>query len=973
LSQGQNTIGIPDIINYTKEKYGGGTQNRGVAQDRNGILYFANYEGLMSFDGTYWKLYPLPNRTVVRSVAIGEDNRIYAGGQNDFGYFSPDKSGRLTYTSLKPLLPAKHHSFSDVWTIIPFKGDVYFRSEERIFQLSHDNITVYPATGKWQFLGRSGDQLLAQDTKNGLLTLLKNVWTPFVKHAELPPTSLLSCCFAIGKDSTFLTTITDGFYILSGDRISRFKFKGHNPFSNQRILTAVPVTKDRIAVGTNLNGCYIIDKNGETVQNLSRKEGLQINNIISLFVDSNGNLWLGLDNGIDFIAYNNAITHIYPEALNEGEGYASIIYRNELYVGTSNGVYKVPLTDKEDLGYVNGEFRSVRNTKGSSWNLSEVNGRLLLGHHDGAFLINGETAVPLNKNGAFWRFLPLSNVLPASYAIAGNTGGLDLLRFEHGGFTSIGNLPLFNVASQFLELDNNNTVWVAHPYRGVYKLDISDLSRPVVKPYDEKNGLPSTLKIHLFKIKNRIAITTEKGVYEYNNSKDVFELSDYFAKFFGIRNIRHLQEDPAGNIWFVEGKNLGVVDLSGEKSETIYFQELDGKMVSGNEHIYPYNRFNVFVGAEKGIYHINYDEYKRNHYALQVGIRSVKAFGKTDSLLYGGYSQNINEKKVQAASEIPAIAHQWNSFRFEYSSPLYEQLNNVVYSYYLEQFDKGWSAWSKKPEKEYTNLPAGRYTFKVKTKNNLGKESPVSSYSFEVLPPWYLSRWAYSLYFVLLATVIYLAYLLQHRKFLRQQLRHEEEQKRMQYLHQLELDKSEKEIIALRNERLQAQIQHKNSELASVAMHLVQRGELLTKIKDELTRIKNGNMTANGNHNGHNSGNGNLPTDPAGNADFKKIIRILKEEEKLDKDWEHFAVHFDTVHSDFLKDLKEHYENLSSNELKLCAYLRMNLSSKEIAQLMNISVRGVEISRYRLRKKLSIPTEINLFDFLMKFNSHKSA
>jgi DNA-binding CsgD family transcriptional regulator len=162
-------------------------------------------------------------------------------------------------------------------------------------------------------------------------------------------------------------------------------------------------------------------------------------------------------------------------------------------------------------------------------------------------------------------------------------------------------------------------------------------------------------------------------------------------------------------------------------------------------------------------------------------------------------------------------------------------------------------------------------------------------------------------------------------------------------------------------------------------MHLVQKGELLTKRKDELTRIKNGN--GNGNGNGKNNGNGNHNngTDSANghnengnNEDFKKIIRILKEEDKLDKDWEHFAVHFDTVHSDFLKELKEHYPHLSSNELKLCAYLRMNLSSKEITQLMNISVRGVEISRYRLRKKLLIPKETNLFDFLMKFTSHKA-
>src|SRR3954447_14753965 len=100
----QNTIGIPDIINYPKEAYNAGTQNRSIVQDKNGIMYFANQEGLLSFDGTYWKTYPLTNKTIVRSLAIGKDNRIYVGGQDDFGYFSPDKTGKLVFKSLKTFL-----------------------------------------------------------------------------------------------------------------------------------------------------------------------------------------------------------------------------------------------------------------------------------------------------------------------------------------------------------------------------------------------------------------------------------------------------------------------------------------------------------------------------------------------------------------------------------------------------------------------------------------------------------------------------------------------------------------------------------------------------------------------------------------------------------------------------------------------------------------------------------------------------
>src|ERR1700729_4068028 len=108
----QNTIGIPDIINYSRDMYNAGTQNRGIVQDKNGVMYFANYEGLLTFDGNYWKNYPLPNKTVVRSIAKGKKNKIYAGGQDGLGFFSPGHKGKLVFSPLKSLVAKKNYSFS---------------------------------------------------------------------------------------------------------------------------------------------------------------------------------------------------------------------------------------------------------------------------------------------------------------------------------------------------------------------------------------------------------------------------------------------------------------------------------------------------------------------------------------------------------------------------------------------------------------------------------------------------------------------------------------------------------------------------------------------------------------------------------------------------------------------------------------------------------------------------------------------
>ncbi len=947
----QNTIGVPNIINYPTDAYNAGTQNWDIVQDENDYIYFANNEGLLRFNGTSWKLYQLPNRSIVRSIVIGKDKKIYAGGQNEIGYFSPDNNGRLAFTSLKKLLSPNDYSFSDVWDVVSFSNDIFFKAKDKIFQYNHKTIKIYNTSAEWRFLGLHNNQLIAEDSKAGLLQFSDGKWIPFLKENILPPGYLITSVIPFGKDSSLITTLKEGAYILNNNKVSKFQFAGTNPLGNDLVLSAIPLTKDWFAIGTNLKGSYIVNKKGEIIQNLSRKEGLQNNNVVSMFLDKRNNLWLGLDNGIDFVGYDNAIKHIYPEKLNEGVGYTSIIYKKQLYIGTSNGLYQVPIAEINDQSFINKPFTLVPNTVGSVWNLSVVNDNLLMAHHEGAFLIKNGAALPINTQTGYWNFLPF-NKDSSSFIFAGNYNGIDLLTLKNNTFTSSGTLPDINASPRSVAIDNNNTIWAGTSFRGVYKIQTTGGKISHYKLYTDKNGLPSLLRNRVFKVKNKIVVATQRGVYEYDSSKDVFEKSPYFKSFFDEKDIRYLKEDSLGNIWFIEGKNLGLLSFSGLKPQTIYFPELNGKLVSGNsgfEYIYPYDRYNIFVGSEKGFFHINLFDYLKNNNAVSIKITDVKSIGLRDSLLFEGYYANQNEVLKQLNGMIPKMNSNWSSFHFEYSSPSYGHQSNIEYSYLLKGFDDKWSPWSKKSEKDYTNLPAGTFTFQIKARNNLANESTVYSYSFTILPPWYKTKIASGIYILLLLALFYLLFLWQKKILFQQQQKHEAEQKRFQYLHQLELENSEKEIVKLKNEKLKAEIEGKNSELASVAMRLVHKGEILSKIKDELVRIRKTSNAENV------------------SEDFKKLIRALKEEDKMDEEWEQFAAHFNNLHGDFLKAMKEAFPNLTPNELKLCTYLYMNLSTKEIAQLMNISVRGVEISRYRLRKKLQISTETNLYEFLMDF------
>lgn len=937
-AQGQSTIGLPEISNYDKQTYRGGAQTRQVAQDKTGALYFANEEGVLKFDGVRWKLYPLPNKSLVRCLRFGPDENLYVGGQDEIGYFAPSLSGTLQFHSLKDKLPAADRSFTDVWEIGFSGGELFFQTSERIYRVGKKT-SVYPDR-HWRFMGLMGSTVIAQSAQRGLLFFQNGDWVPYTKStSELPDDFVATSLTHISRDSFLLTTLRQGVYMLTQGRALRWQSPVLETIAGKNISSACLVNKDHIALGTALNGCYIIDKKANLVQHFGRSEGLQDNSILSIFLDQQQNLWLGLHNGIDFIPYNNAVTHLASGPLAEGAGFTSRLFGNQLYLGTSIGLFTVPLLTAKEISASRAPLQPVPHTTGDAWNLSEVNGRLLMGHNEGAFLIRGAEVQSLDRATGYWNFQAFSSA--DSLMIAGTYKGISFYRKTAEGFAK---LPQdATIESARFVVTAYNRVWFSHPYKGIFSVDPNQPAAH--RRYGPKEGVASVNNNYLFRIKNELVLTTDSGVLVYQPREDRFVRSAFYNKHLPPYPIRYLKEDSRGNVWFVFEKKVAVLDLSGRLPQVIDFPELTNKFVAGFEHINHIDQHNILIGGEKGFYHINYARYKELNYPLQVLIAGVYAINQRDSALFGGYAGSVFGGHTTGSKALQ-LSYLFNSLRFEFASPVYGQLANIEYSCYLEGFDKAWSPFSRKKEKDYTNLPPGSYVFQVKARNNLGKESAIQRFAFVVLPPWYKTVWAYLLYALMIALVLYLLYRYQQRKFRAQQLRHEQEQRRLQYLHQLEMDKAEKELIALRNAKLEAELTVKNTELASAALHLVQKTDVLLKVREQMSKLKDSSPAA----------------DNA--ADLKKILKTLNEENRIEEQWQQFASHFDVVHHDFLSKLKKAHPTLTPNEQKLCAYLKLNLSTKEIAQLMNISTRGVEISRYRLRKKLGVPAGMHLYNFL---------
>ena len=951
---GQNTIGIPQIINFNKNDFRAGTQTWDIDQDSKGRMYFANNEGLLTYDGTFWKLHPLPNKTIMRSIAIDKNGIIYAGGQGEMGYFVPNERGFLKYISLTPLLPAKERSFADIWEIEIIGESVFFRASERmIMELRNKAISFHPPISGWQFMKKMGTILYAQDQKNGLYIYKNNAWR-LAANNQLLSGSMISGMIQTGKESSLILTYDRKSLTLRRD--SLFNNSGFElPASDFNFSKVTEINKGEFIAATTTDGCLIMKNDGKFVQKISRKEGLQNNNVISVFLDRDKNLWAGLNNGISFIAYNSAIKYITPNKENEAAGFSAKIFNNKLFIGSSDGCYSAELSPQnKDLSFLRSNFSLVGNSSGQVWRLEEVNQHLLMGHNNGCFDIIGNQAKLISRD-AGWTFLPTSPVPPAQNILTGTYSGLKMLTFNNGQFSDKGNLEGLYESLRFLTADSEGNIWASHPYRGIYKISISaDGKKYITRLFTEKDGLPSTLDNHVYKIKNRVIFGTNAGAYEFEAPTSRFIPSNFLQPIIGKNEVRYMNEDGQGNIWFCSGKKIGVIDFAEGNSipKPFYFSEITGQILSGFENIYAFDKSNIFIGSEKGVIHLNYEKYKANKLTLNMMLGNVRAIGKTDSTIFGGYF-NDGSATETTSKIIPSIGlvSNFNAFHFEYSSPSFGVQKNIEYSYRLDGYEKNWSNWSNKTEKEYTNLSAGSYVFHVKAHDNLGNESDEVKYNFSIQSPWYKSIWAYIFYLIIIALGIRKYGDWQKKKLLRQKSIYEKKQRQMSVEHQLEMEQNEKEIIRLKNEKLEAEIMLKTKELVDTSMQLVERSDALSKVKEGLQKLyKNTNE----------------------NHDIKKTIHLLNDIEKNSASWEKFAVHFDEINNNFLKNLKSHFPKLTNTDLKVCAYLQLNLASKEIAQLMNITVRGVEISRYRLRKKLGLTTEQSIAEFLDQYKEDKN-
>ncbi|PJJ10769.1 regulatory LuxR family protein [Flavobacterium sp. 1] len=929
-------IGLPFIKNYSRTDYKGGTQNWNIDQDKNGNLYFGNNDGLLQFDGSKWNTYKAKNSDAIKCLKVDSSGKIYVGCYNEFGYFKANSKGKLEYFSISNSLDKKTLGIIDfIWKIHLYKDEVIFQSFDHIYIYKNNKVKIINAPKRFQFSFLTNSRLYIQDISSGILEY-KNGRLNYLKGLNALNNSEVWGMIELEKNRILTATLDKGLFIIKNNQALPWNTEANTFIKKNGSLGCILYKNKYVVINSVLDGIIICDLNGNIIQHIDRSKGLQNNTVLTSFIDKSNNLWLGLDNGIAYVNENSFLTY-FGFSYNLGTVYSSVVHKGNLYVATNQGVFYHPW----DTDFKEGSFKLIEGTTTQAWNVQIINGELICASNKGALLIqNGKMIKNLDPKGYFgFKSIPNN----PNFFIGANYNGFSVFEKTGSGIKFRNKIEGIDKSSNSFEIDKDY-LWLKkdqYIHQIVLNKDLRKASTvKTFTQFSEQNSGTGSLQ----KINNKVFFQSNNIFYTYSRTQGTFTENVLMTNIFkSIPKIKKLTEDTNGNLWYNFNESMGALIKAGNgkyKHVITPFSNLTGKLVANYMSINTIDSKNTFIGLTDGLAH--YDASIETKSVLKP-IAHIRSFTFPGDTIYLGNKQDKIEKY-----ELPYSS---NQVKFTFSSPSYENLENIEFSYQLEGFDENWSDWSNNTIKEYTNLKEGNYKMKVKARNSFRIQSDETSIEFRVFPPWYRHSLAYFFYLLLTTGLVYYIRFRIRMKIRKNKYVETLEQRRL-YLEKetkirLEQYELEKEIEKLENDKLQIKILSKDKELVNNTLQVVKKNKILNGIIQRLRDINTSSF------------------DEAAKTQFTKLNKSIIKEVTTDKSWKDLEKHLKNVHFDFLKKLKEKHPSITPREMDLATYLLMNMSTKEIAEFMNISTGGVDLARYRLRKKLELNQKENLIGYFM--------
>ena len=936
----------PLVTQFTKGDYGAANQNWALGQDPDGIIYIGNGDGLLSYDGVRWTLTLLPRGKTVRSLWVDSSGRIYTGSFEEFGYFEKDCFGTLHYTSLSQQLNGYEWLNDEIWTIQQWGDAVIFQSFTSWFIYHNGIVEAKRSEDIFMFFSQASGKLYTDTGRFGVAEL-DPLTREFRKVSGVPFSSRLITTLPYGEDEWLFVTYSDGLFIFDGESFRPFRTGADNWLKTDQVNRAA-ISRDgtTIVVGTILGGAIAFDRRGEKLWTVNTGNVLQNNTVLGLFFDTDDNLWIALDKGIALVSTNPSILHISSFNPSVGSIYTAAYRPPYLYLGTNQGLYRAeysPLTRRM------GRVTPDSTVSGHVWDISLVDGELICGTNRATLSLTADgTRIMSPVEGGMC--LGRGRIHRREVLVQGTYTFITIYtRGEAEGWQYSHSLTGMMNPIKHIAVDYTGTIWAGHLHRGLYALRLSqDLSEiESITHFHSLDGA-NERPIGVFVVEGRVVFSDGVRFYTYDDiHKEIVpydELNDALGSFASAYRIC-----PAGGnrYWFITPGAAGLFAISSGEGErrteylkTVSYSWFGDRWLDGEQNAVPLSvttgraddgkgpEVETLFTLENGLALYAPDDTMSNSLPKELKIRNVVVSDPEtgEERLLPIYPRG--DEKV-------SFEYAFRNVGFSLYFPEYPAAADATFTYRLEGYDRMPQQPVTMPDKQYYNLPYGKYTFHATVSTRNGIELDSVSYPFEISPPLLLSATAKLLYVLLSLLAVY-CILLYIRLLIRRR-------------HRQVVTAQQERINALERLNLESEVKLKSKELAASTMELIKKNEVLIGIRTELTSQKEALGTQY----------------PA--KYYRKLTGIIDRSLSSEDDWVVFQANFDRIHENFFRNLVERYPSLTPGDLRFCACLRLNLSSKDIASLMNISLKGVEVARYRIRKKLGLPSEKSLSGFLIEF------
>lgn len=903
---------IPPVSKFTPDIYNADNQNWSITQTDDHTMFFANSKGLLKYDGERWELLGSINNTILRSVfAIGND--VYTGAYMEFGVWKKNDSGVYEYKSLSNTLDLIEDE--QFWNITTINEYVVFQSLDAIYlyHLETKEFKIISTPSEFTKIVELNNILYYHKKNEGLFKLI-NGKEEVVNTSDVFKKSILINMYTI-DNQIYAQMQFNG--IINIENNSLYSPNNESDlFDNVSVYNSLQLDNGNIYLGTISQGLIEISNN--TINfTLNQNNALSNNTVLSLFQDNQKKIWLGLDNGINCVDFSSSVTIFNDNNGSLGTIYDTIEFENRLYLGTNQGLFYFNSEDNK--------YKLIDGTKGQVWRLFAHQETLFCGHHNGTYIISGKTARFIDGAQGTWMF----RAIDENNIMSGNYEGLHVYSKRNSDWKHDRKVKGFDISTKYFEFIDSLNLLVNHEYKGIFKLSLDKQLTEVVD-ISIDDSVEKGLFSSIIKLDNKIFYAYENGIYIYDRNRSKFKkdsvLSHLYQNNYTSGRLVKTDDDK---IWVFTKTDLSYFTLGSTKNEYIIKKLPIGaharNQISGYENISLISPKAYLIGKNDGFIKIN----DMSNIAIKPEV-FINAIYVADNEKALTYQTNIKQNA--------SFENHFNDIKFSFTSYNFNPLYKTEYQFMLSGYNDEWSKWDEQSELAFENLSYGDYQFKVKSRIGQDNHSDVKSFSFHIAKPFYLSNTMIVLYVVLLILVfagIHLAYK-QYYKRKKNELQKIADRK-------LEINEleSQRKIMKVKNDKLKLDVENKNRELAISTMSLIRKNEFLSKIKSDLKPVQSHEKIV------------------------KKVVKTIDKNINNNQDWELFEEAFNNADKDFFKKLKELHPSLTHNDFKLCAYLRLNLSSKEIAPLFNISPKSVEIKRYRLRKKMELDRNQSLTDHIL--------